>query len=160
MILLEKYCDVVESQAVRAALRAFLRPNETPAQFADRTGLSPATIYRLMAIDSEISPSIDTISAIVSADGLTLSAFFAQLEGESAQPHSGSNRAQPPANATHQVPERITGDSGTREGMLLAAATITEALTAVINKGFDRLLNAQEQAATARPVQTKRHANR
>lgn len=78
--LARQYWAVVDAKQVRAALRA-LMGKQTPDEFADAAGVDRSTIYRILKVGGKYSPKVETVSALVEAQGLTLSEFFLRIEG-------------------------------------------------------------------------------
>lgn len=73
---------MVTSRQVRRELQR-IRGEASPEEFADQAEVNRATVYRIEDFDGtpKYSPRIETISKLAAARGLTVSAFFAQIEG-------------------------------------------------------------------------------
>lgn len=77
-----QYGAVVDSRQVRMALRKLRTDaNLTPEEFADEASVNRATVYRIEDMDSRYGPKVETISALVASRGLSLTEFFARIEG-------------------------------------------------------------------------------
>lgn len=144
---------MVSSKEVRAALRE-LRGKISPDDFADEAGVNRATVYRIEDLKRSYTPRIETIDALVRSRGLTLSAFFAQLEGLHAQPDDGrASSARPLTRGADPSVSRPLDDTGALVAGL-SSAVVT--LARSIDRLGERAGAPREQTAGTRDHAARR----
>lgn len=80
----------VDSKRVHLALRQLITDTKmTPEEFADEAGIDRSTVYRILG-DKTYVPRIETMVALLESRSLTLSAFYARIEGAPPPPDLGS----------------------------------------------------------------------
>jgi transcriptional regulator with XRE-family HTH domain len=100
----KQWPQMITSRQVRAALRKLRTDaNLTPEEFADEASVHRATVYRIEKMEKTNYPRIETISALVESRGLTVTAFFARIEGV-------TNLESPP-ETTESGPRLVDPDS-------------------------------------------------
>lgn len=87
---------MVTPEQVRLALRKLRTDAKmTPEEFADEAQVHRSTVYRIEKMEKDYVPRIDTISALVDSRGLTVTEFFARIEGVAQLTTQGSSGAEP-----------------------------------------------------------------
>jgi transcriptional regulator with XRE-family HTH domain len=139
---------MVDLKRVRAALRQLRTDaNLTPEELADEVGVDRSTVYRIENPNSRQSPRIDTVSAIVESRGLTLSDFFAQIEG--LPPTRRHELHSPPLNP--KTPEADHGRAVSIESSDVDRLyALGEALAESFSRAVDRLVDARTQNTKTR----------
>lgn len=134
--------EMVEPAHVREALKRLIgNATGTPEEIAEEAGVSRATVYRVIG-DGDGLPSGKNMIALVQWAGISLSAFFAQIEGESALSRDGSDRAEPQPNASNSV--QPTADTANQQRATLDA--IGGLLDIYIDRGVRAALNSTAAA--------------
>lgn len=137
---------MVTTRQVRLALRQ-LRGTATPEEFADQARVARATVYRIDDLEGTkmYSPRIETIAALAQARGLTLSSFFARIEGLPTAEVMGTDQMhRKAANDGHSVsaPDVLS----TEQGRLLLVAALGK-LADTIERATDRFARPQVSQA-------------
>lgn len=150
---------MVDSRQVCLALRQLISEAKLSAEeFADEAGVARATVYRIEGADKKkYSPRTETISALVESRGLTITAFFARIEGLPTPVAAGHNAPAIPASTgatahDHSVP---SASAISDKAVVLAVGdTIADA----VDRGFARVeaFLIGQQAAAPRVAASKR----
>jgi transcriptional regulator with XRE-family HTH domain len=151
---------MVTTRQVQDALRQLrIEANLAPEEFADEAAVGRATVYRIENQKKVYAAKIETISALVASRGLTLSAFFARIEGLPARPLSEYDRASTSKSGetTTHAPSVPSAAALTEKHLVAISANIADA----IDRGVERLaalLSSGEQAPAPRVRTSKRPA--
>lgn len=151
-------------------LRVVLRQLRTdarlsPEELATEADVSRSTIYRLENGEIE-EPDLQTLRRIVGALGVTLSSFFAQIEGlkgpRTELQNLPSENQTRTADASTPLPTSDAALSTTDLAALITAGVsgLGESLERAIDRAADRILTAREPAATPRDRQAGESAAR
>lgn len=136
----------MDASTVQRALRDVIGAVD-PAEFAKDSGVAKATIYRILKVGAPkpYAPRIDTIIAILKERGLSLSEFFARVEGLPAQPFR--DRSSTPEVASHGADTALSSATHVPESLFIAGL---QNLALTIDRAVDRLIAARTPARRAR----------
>lgn len=154
----------MERDAIRRGLRAVRRERKiTLRELHTKTGISPSTVNRIERVEKYPAHKADleTVSALVSAMGLTLSEFFRRIEGLPSSENDGKI-SKPDGAGT------LPGRSALALPLENIGAVITRNTNAIFQlaRTLDRLESAlteglpapRGQAASASPARSVRNA--
>jgi len=159
---------MVEPRKIRVALRQLrVEANMTPEEFADEAGVSRATVYRIEELNTSYAPRVDTVAALVVSRGMTLSSFFARIEGLQAPSNGGttsvplitiqrsldSNGPNPPVSSS-SAPKPLDDTNAVIAANSAALVHLARALDR-IGERLDRLSAVREQTPSPSPAQPK-----
>lgn len=141
--------------AIRLELRAVRKETKASGRRAsglylkETAGVDPSTLNRIEGVKKypNHKPDLETIEALVRAMGLTLSAFFARIEGVSVSPPTIKADDGDSLPATSVV-------SFEEQGQFLLAAT--GQLVAAIDRAADRIAVGRKVHAVARKTPRRR----
>lgn len=132
----------MDYRRLREALRAlrFEKKLGVP-ELATDAGLNKTTVYRLEDVDTEPDRELDlvTLEKLTTAMGLTLSEFFARIEGLPAQPFGD--------RSSHGADTALSSATHVPESLFIAGL---QNLALTIDRAVDRLIAARTPARRAR----------
>ena len=149
------YSPPVDFLALREELRKLREQSDfTLDELAVSSGLNRATIHAIENIKREpdLKPELETVERLVVAMGLTLSEFFARIEGLNVSPERGTTSILNPQGGEEHVRGGVPGGGGVPDAFVQSAmlTAIADTLAERFDAAIDRLIEAREQTATAR----------
>ena len=149
------YTAGVDLDAVRATLRAErLHRRWSLDDLAEKSGVNRSAIHDIET-NRKGKPRLETIAKMVEGMGLTLSEFFARIEGLKAPSPASTNRAVV-LSTEHGGGNTVHTPTDDRTVLFGGFSAIVEA----IDRAADRIIGAREQAATPRDRAPARDARR
>lgn len=164
------YTSPVDLAAVRAAIRAERTKRKWSLDdLAEKSGVHRMTIHEVET-NAHGKPQLATVARLVEGMGLTLSAFFARIEGLQTTSAVTDNLPSPISirpEVTQHGGRPVPHDSGggvpsnefVHEAIVIAVAnTLGEAFIQAVDRLAARLAEPRGQDPTTRPRKTTRHA--
>lgn len=148
----------MDGAAIRKGLRKVRQDRKVTLRVLhEKTGISPSTINRIERVEKYPThkPDLETLIALLAAMGLTLSAFFAQIEGLKTD-DGGATDLAPPRRAHHG------GDVSAALARTADSVVQREFLTALVAEfvgAIDRLVATRAEdrrAPRAKPTTRRR----
>lgn len=160
-IYARQYLAVMDSQQVRAALRQLRTDAKlTPEEFADSAGVSRATVYRIEELNTTYAPRIETVSQLVKSRDLTLSAFFARIEGLSNGNVSDTLQSHPVLNqqGNHATSDPVRHPLDDTNAIIARNTAALDELIEAVRLVSGELRTTREQNASARARKSAKNA--
>lgn len=147
-------CPLASLADIRRELRRVRRAKDwTLDKVRDESGVDRAAIHKIENVDKypTYEPGIETVTKIVEGMGLTLSSFFARIEGLPTTDGASTDRPSPTKAADHA---RVVSD---RSADALVQQEFLAALAEQFISAVDRLVDAR---AKNRPDHTAKSVRR